>query len=99
MNAPSSAPPGPEIETANFPRLRETEEIVLRIAAEVSSSGTEFVDRSGGRIGMGTVYSMLERLHRDGWLSRRGRHYELSPKGRRWLKALDAAAKIFGEVA
>jgi len=90
--------PMPEIETAFFPRLRETEEIVLRIAGQVSSTGTEFVERSSGRIGMGSVYSLLERLHGNGWLLKRGRQYELSDKGRRWLRGIDAAAKIFSEV-
>ena len=97
MTSPSSTPPGPEIETAFFPRLRETEEIVLRIAAEVSSSGMEIVERSSGRIGVGSVYSLVERLHQGGWLAKRGRQYELSEKGRRWLRAVDAAAKIFAE--
>ena len=85
------------ITLSGFPRVGEREELVLRLLADGASTGAEVVEQSEGGVGEGTVYSMLERLCRQGWAIRTGRGYVLSSRAVRLLHALEVAAKAFRE--
>lgn len=80
---------------ARFPRPTEKEELLLRLAAEISSTAIELVERSEDRIGLGTVYKTLERMTEAGWLSRKGRYYTVTREGKILIAALDGAERIY----
>jgi len=78
-----------------LPRIGEKSELILRLVADGAGTGTEVVERSEGRVGLGTVYWTLERLRREGLLVRQGRQYAVGMLGVALLWGLDAALKVF----
>ena len=85
------------IEASRFPRVAESDELVLRLLGLASRTAIELVEMSDGRIAAGTIYARLSRLARGGFVQRHGRWYLLTELGRRLLRACEAAARAFGE--